>query len=200
MHICLLRLSMILFTCHLVSPREVTEGFLCLFPCASYLIYLSASDWPSTFIDKSDSDMVTLLLSVITIITILVKLMQLFWGYVTSFGMFQFVCLFFLYLRKVCIHIIMVLSHTPRLRGTWSSSRFGQLVKKKRGGWKKWNLRVSLNLRGALRYRGNWNLKHVKIKLHTVSVQLVKLLSYCWVWSACPLTLRFWFWVIDIEM
>ena len=86
--------------------------------------------WSFTFIEKCDCDKVNLVLSVNSIITLLVKLLQMIRGYVTS----VMVCFVFcLYLRKTCLlcmHLILDLEF-QLLRG------WGVLVKGGgKGGWK----------------------------------------------------------------
>ena len=72
------------------------------------------------------------MLSVISIIKILVKLLQMTWGYATGFVVCQSVCLSVNVFERHAFHIIMALLPTPNFSRTWSFSRQEELLK--RGG------------------------------------------------------------------
>ena len=75
MYLCFLLLSMTLFMCHFVPTNDVVKT-VCLSASASSFFHLSTCFFlPFTFTKKSDCDNIKLVLSVIIIITILVKLM-----------------------------------------------------------------------------------------------------------------------------
>ena len=94
---CLLFLSMTLFVCHFIPPNEISKGILCLYFCPGSFHHLSAYFLfrPFTFTQKSDCDItctsrINFVLSVTSIITVLVKLLQMLWGYVTRLGSVSF--------------------------------------------------------------------------------------------------------------
>ena len=80
MQLCLLPLFMTLFVFPVVLPLNVSEGIACLTGCASSFFYQPASSNSTvTFTEKSDGDISffpnnSLVLSIVSIITILVKL------------------------------------------------------------------------------------------------------------------------------
>ena len=87
---------------------EASEGIVTLYLCQFF--YLSASHCtvrPLTFTVKSDSDKINLMLSAISIITILVKVLQVIWGSATSFVVCQSVCLFVCIFERYAFHIFM---------------------------------------------------------------------------------------------
>ena len=132
-------LSMILIFALFVSLYERVFPYIeCLSPFVSSFFHLAATVWPSTFFEKSDCYKMNLRLSVISIITILVKLLQIIWGYITSFVVCQFFCLsLYLYLWKMCMsHHNGVMSYMPHFIVTCGSS-LGEAVKMWDGGRKK---------------------------------------------------------------
>ena len=91
--------------------------------------FFCLSVWSFTFTEKSDCDKVNHVVSMISITTILVKLLQIIWCYVTA--MCQSVWLFLCIFRRYAFLNIMVLSHTAHFkRGTWISNHYGELEKK----------------------------------------------------------------------
>ena len=95
-----LLLSLTLYVCHFVSPYEVSEVILILSECAISLFHLS-SCFSLTFLcftQKFDCGIIftsksNLVLSVIIIITMLVKLLLMIWSCVTSYVVCQSVLL-----------------------------------------------------------------------------------------------------------
>ena len=85
MHLYLVLFPMILFVCHFASPWEDTVGTVSQLCHFLYLSVCFCTVWPSTFSEKSDCDYLNLFLSTIGIFTILVKLLQMIWGYVLKF-------------------------------------------------------------------------------------------------------------------
>ena len=77
------------------------------------------------FIEKCDCDNIILVLFVVIINTILVKLVQMIWNYITGFAVCQCFCLSLeLYLWKTCISLSnSVMSPMLRFSETWSSGR-----------------------------------------------------------------------------
>ena len=71
-------------------------------------ICLPLLDW-FTFTDKCDCDKINYLDSMISITTILVKLLQMIWCHLTSFVVCQSVCLFVCIFERYAFHIIMIL-------------------------------------------------------------------------------------------
>ena len=66
--------------------------------------------WPLNFTEKSDCEKIHLVLSVISIIIILAKLLQVIWGYIITLLLLRFVSLC-LHLERYWFHITMVLCH-----------------------------------------------------------------------------------------
>ena len=95
-----LLLSLTLYVCHFVSPYEISEVILILSECAISLFHLSSS-FSLTFLcftQKFDCGIIftsksNLVLSVIIIITMLVKLLLMIWSCVTSYVVCQSVLL-----------------------------------------------------------------------------------------------------------
>lgn len=119
-HLCLLLLSMYLYVCQLFVRISLWNQWRYCESQPAPVLYPFVSlctIWHFTFNEKSGCGKINLVLSVISIITILVKLLQIIFGYVTNFVVY--VCLSLcLYPQKICIshfHIIMVVSHTSHL-------------------------------------------------------------------------------------
>ena len=156
-HVCLLLLSMSLYVCHLLVRISLWNQWrYCVSPpvIVLYPFVCLCTIWHFTFDEKSDCGKINLVLFVISINTILVKLLQIIFGYVTNFVVY--ICLSLcLYLQKICIshfHIVMAVSYTSHFCETWSSSYVGCLVKEeeKVWGWKKLKFKEDLNLMGDL--------------------------------------------------
>ena len=146
--ICVLRLHM--YLCFFIFFNDPNFCFVCislvtcvspyiefLSPFVSSFVHLAVTVWPSTFFEKSDCYKMNLKLSVISIITIY-KLLQIIWGYITSFVVCQFFCLsLYLYLWKMCMsHYNGVMSYMSHFIVTCGSS-LGEAVKMWDGGRKK---------------------------------------------------------------
>ena len=91
--------------------------FFCPSVCLCYF-------WPFTFIEKSDCGKINFVLYVISVVMILVKLLQVIWGYITCFVVCQSFCpSLCLYLWKICVlYDNGVMSSMLHFMGTWSSS------------------------------------------------------------------------------
>ena len=91
-------LSMKITVFHFLCPSEVSQGIMCLYLCQKlFCLSVCLLDWLLTFIEKCDCDKVNHVVSMISITTILVKLMQMIGCYVNELV----VCLSFcLYLQK----------------------------------------------------------------------------------------------------
>ena len=129
MYICLLHLSIMLFVGNFLHFCEVSEGMVCV--SVSVI-------WSICLIIHLDVNHVV---SMTGITTILVKLLQLMWCYVTSFAMGQ--SIFSAVSSKDMFHIIMILCHIHLVlrKGTRSSSHYRELELKLKP-------REYLNLRG----------------------------------------------------
>ena len=88
-------------------------------------ICLSLLVWPFTFTKKWDCNKTNIVLFVVSIITILVKLLQMIWGYITGFGVCPSFCLSNL---SVSLKYIYILHHNcvklsmPHFSDMWSCS------------------------------------------------------------------------------
>ena len=71
--------------------------------------FFCLSVWSFTFTGKCDCDRVNHVVFMISLTTILVKLLQMIWCYVTSFVICQSVWRFLHIFKRCAIHIIMVL-------------------------------------------------------------------------------------------
>ena len=84
-----------LFVCiPVIPPCEISEGIVCVCSCVSSFVHLPASVWPFTVTEKSDCDKINFVLVMISIITILVKLLEIILSRVTSFVVYWFFCHF----------------------------------------------------------------------------------------------------------
>ena len=102
------------------APYEVGEGVvsLCLPVPVLLCICLSLLVWPFNFTERPGCAKINLMVSGISVIIILVKLLQMIWGYSTSFKVWQSFCLC-LCLWKICIsYHNRVMSLMPHFSGT----------------------------------------------------------------------------------
>ena len=80
--------SMTLFVCHFIPIFEVSKRIVCLYFCPGSFCYLPAYFlfWPFTFIQKFDCDIIfTSRINLVTSTTsMLIKLLQIIWDYVTG--------------------------------------------------------------------------------------------------------------------
>ena len=140
MYLCLTLLYLTLFEWHFISFCEVSEASVCVWcVCVCMPVPVLFSFYLPllvlTFHVQWESDYeITIInvLSVISIIKILVKLLQMTWGYTTGFVVCQSVCLSVNVFERHAFHIIMALLPTPNFSRTWSFSRQEELLK--RGG------------------------------------------------------------------
>ena len=117
--------SMKLFMCSFVPFHEFSE-ILCVHLPGPFLLSICQPllVWPFTFTEKSDCDItftptINLALSVISTITILVKLLQMIWCYVTNFLMCQSLSLG-LYLWKIYTSHHVSVCHLTLIFRIWS--------------------------------------------------------------------------------
>ena len=89
-YLCLLLLSITLFVCHLLSHCKFSEGVVSFYICWFFYPHVCLCiAWSLVFTEKSVYGKINLVLSVISIISILVNILQMIWGYDTSFAVFQ---------------------------------------------------------------------------------------------------------------
>lgn len=137
LHLCLLLLSTTLFLCEL-PMKSIKILRVSLHLLALLFICLRLLAWPFTFTEKSNCDnlnLVVSLSSIISIITIIVKLLEVIWVTLLVFWCVSVSACLFLHIWKVCIShhngVVSLMYYSSR---TWNSSCWRKLVKG--GGWK----------------------------------------------------------------
>ena len=119
--------------------------------------------WSFTFHWDYDCDKINLVLSVNSMITILVKLVQIIRGYIAIFVAWQsFAVSMSISFERHAFHIIIVLCQIPHFSGTWSSSCYRKLVNKGEVKKRKSKFKEYRNSRGDLKIlflEVIWNLR-----------------------------------------
>ena len=99
-----IRMPFILVYDPIFVPLCTPYHFFCPSVCLCYF-------WPFTFIEKSDCGKINFVLYVISVVMILVKLLQVIWGYITCFVVCQSFCPSLYIFERYAFYMIMVLCH-----------------------------------------------------------------------------------------